>query len=157
MKKSKISAGAVAVMFAAGTIASGASAEDLKAGRWEFTAQVTSLVNHLAPREITPPSGVGLDGGGAGGTHILCITPQRMIPQPASTHHCTFDRFEHTGGTVIWATTCTTADSQTKISGKAVYNGTKMAGTMVIHGSGKGGYSLDMTQRITGKYLGPCY
>jgi len=143
--------------IAIGAAPSRAAAADLRAGKWGFTAQVTSLVTHLAPRAVAPPPGVGITGGvGLGGTHILCITPQRMVPQPASKNRCTFDRMDRSHGTVTWAMTCTASDSKTRISGKATYTGDTMEGTMTIHGSGTGGYSLDMTQHITGKYLGPC-
>jgi uncharacterized protein DUF3617 len=149
---------ACAALIALTTVFVGASAhaEDLQSGKWEFDVRIDTTKMHLSPGVRLPP-GVQLPGRpGRGASHTACITPERMVPGPALLNQCAFDWITHSGGTVKWSVTCNSSDGQVRDSGIATYSGNKMEGTMYIRSIGGHGPPFDITQRISGRYLGPC-
>ena len=113
----------------------------IKAGQWQFTSQ---LQGSAAPAAA---------GNGMPTTYLSCIRADNALPAEIAPQ-CKLDRVEHRGPDVTWAMSCATTG--VKIDGTAHYQGDTMDGTMISHLPGKSGKISDITQRITGRYVGPC-
>jgi hypothetical protein len=118
--------------------------EVLRAGRWQFTAQPPAL-----PFGFSLPSGVQGQPGGASFTS--CIDPALPVPTDPRLA-CTVDGMNRSGTTITWATTCSILQGTFRSEGVAQYSGETMSGTMTTRVPVLG----QLTQRISGRYLGPC-
>jgi hypothetical protein len=110
--------------------------ERIKAGLWQFTAQ------------IEPQPGVQSK---IGANFTNCIDPARSVPVDPSVS-CRIDGMNRRGTAVTWATTCTTPDGTFQSQGAAQYSTTAMSGTLTTEVPVLGG---QVVQLITGRYLGP--
>jgi uncharacterized protein DUF3617 len=140
-----------------------ARAEDaIKAGKWEFSAQVQVPNMPKLPPGVTLPPGVNIGAGGINVTRTSCIdtaTPMPADMRPPSQQHgqCKVDKLENSGGNVRWETTCSQPDGSVLHSeGTAHYAGDKMEATMKTRVSGGTGGMNESSQHITGRYLGAC-
>ena len=118
--------------------------EVLRAGRWQFTAEPPAL-----PFGFSLPSGVQGQPGGASFTS--CIDPALSVPTDPRLA-CTVDGMNRSGTTITWATTCSILQDTFRSEGVAQYSGDTMSGTMTTRVPVLG----QLTQRISGRYLGPC-
>jgi len=128
----------------------------VKGGRWEFTSQLqTPAMPHLPPGVSLPPAVQTQPGGGMSATHTSCVDPERALPaDPRS--GCKVDDMTRNGGTITWSTTCTTQQGTVRSDGVAHYRGDTMEATMTTHVPTGNDRTMDNSQRITGRYLGPC-
>jgi len=128
----------------------------VKRGRWEFTSQLqTPAMPQMPPGVSLPPGVQAPPGGGMSATHTSCIDPEKAVPtDPRS--ECRVDGMQRNGGTITWSTTCTTPQGTVRSEGVAHYRGDTMEGTMTTRVPTANGQTMDNTQRITGRYLGPC-
>ncbi|HQT25958.1 MAG TPA: DUF3617 domain-containing protein [Burkholderiales bacterium] len=113
-----------------------------KAGEWEFTTQ-TSIQN----MSQLPP-GMGMHSY----TFRNCITERDAVPQRQNGEQkCKMTKMVRRGDTVNWEISCDTPNGETKGVGSATYSGDTMRSTMHFTGG-----PMDMTQEMTGHYVGPC-
>lgn len=86
-----------------------------------------------------------------------CLTEEDMVPQQQNGRdHCTITKMDRQGNTVNWASTCDTPDGKMTATGTATYRGDNMTASTHMTGTGHGGKPIDMTQDITGQYVGAC-
>ena len=134
---------AVAVML--GLVwAAGASAE-MKEGLWEITtkAEMKGMPNNQMPAM----------------TMKQCMTKKDMTPKPANKgeQNCKMKDQKVMGDTVTYAMECRDKDGTvTESTGKMTYKGDSFEGSNNVTMKGKQGPPMQMTSRMTGKYLGPC-
>jgi hypothetical protein len=136
------------------------AADAIKPGRWEFTSQMQTPAMPATPQlppGVTLPLGVTMPpaGGGMNVTHTSCIETDKAVPTDPRPE-CKIDRMQRDGGTVSWATTCTTGQGTIRSQGVARYSGDTMNSTLITQVPQAGGNTMETTQRITGRYLGPC-
>ena len=128
----------------------------VKPGSWEFTAQLERAAAAL------PLAGVPTAGGqqapatsGVAPTYRMCVEPERPVPSELGPN-CKLERVTRNDPQIDWSMACTTADGTVHSNGAAQYHGLTMAATLVNHVPAGDGKVTDITQRITGRYLGPC-
>jgi len=145
------------------TIGSAHAADGIKAGKWEFSAQVQVPNMPKLPPGITLPPNINIGPGGINVTRTSCVdsatpTPADMRPPNQQHGQCKVTKLDNNGGTVKWETTCTQADNGTVVhaEGVAHYAGDTMEATMKTQVTGNNGSANESTQHITGHYLGPC-
>jgi Protein of unknown function (DUF3617) len=149
----------VLAAFAAG---SAHAADGVKAGKWEFSAEIQVPKMPKLPPGVTLPSGVQFHSGGLAITRISCVDAAAPIPadlRPPNQQHgqCKVAKLNNNGGTVTWETACPQSDgSVAHMDGVAHYTGNTMEATMKTRVSGATGGASETTQHITGHYLGPC-
>jgi hypothetical protein len=115
--------------------ASGRAEEAIRAGLWQFTSQDQSANS------------------ASGGTSFTsCIDPARSVPTDPR-FGCSVRGVNRSGARVSWAMTCTVPQGVFSSQAVAEYRGGTMDGTMTTFVPMIGG---QMTQRISGRYLGPC-
>jgi len=133
---------AVAVML--GLIwAAGASAE-MKEGLWEITTktEMKGMPNQMPAM-----------------TMKQCMTKKDMAPKPMSKgeQNCKMKDQKVVGDTVTYVMECREKDgSVMESTGKMTYKGDSFDGTNNVTMKGKQGPPMQMTSRMSGKYLGPC-
>jgi Protein of unknown function (DUF3617) len=117
-------------------VAASTRAEDApRAGLWQFTSQDQS------------------GNSGSGSTSFTsCIDPARSVPTDPRLG-CSVRGVNRSGTRVSWAMTCTVPQGVFNSQAVAEYRGGAMDGTMTTYVPMIGG---QMTQRISGRYLGPC-
>lgn len=114
---------------------SGRGEDAVRAGLWQFTSQDQS------------------GNSGSGGTSFTsCIDPARSVPTDPR-FGCNVRGVNRSGTRVSWAMTCTVPQGVFSSQAVAEYRGGTMDGTMTTFVPMIGG---QMTQRISGRYLGPC-
>ncbi len=159
-----IAAAAAIMVFA---IMQGEAADQVKGGKWEFSVQVQIPGLAQLPPGITLPPGVAMPAGvqiGSGGVSVVraeCINAANPVPvDPRGTGQgggpCKLDKMEASGGTIKWAATCTSPDSVVRSEGVAHYNGDTMEADFTMRTTAKGSPPMEMSQHMTGRYLGPC-
>ena len=116
-------------------VAASARAEDTRAGLWQFTSQDQSG-----------------NSGSSGTSFTSCIDPARSVPTDPR-FGCNVRGVNRSGTRVSWAMTCTVPQGVFSSQAVAEYRGATMDGTMTTYVPMIGG---QMTQRISGRYLGPC-
>ena len=121
--------------FPALIAASSQAQEATRAGLWQFTAQDQSASSSAG-----------------GSTFTTCLDPARSVPTDPRLA-CTVQRVNRSGAGVSWAMTCTVPQGVFSSQAVAEYRGGTMDGTMTTSVPMIGG---QMTQRISGRYLGPC-
>ena len=150
-----------------------ADAGAIKPGEWQFSTQLQTQAppqasgTQLLPG-AAPPAGTAPPGGALKTTYTSCIAADKAVPS-AFGSGCTLDSAQRNGARITWSMTCTNRQNAVRSDGVAQYRGDTMDGTMISHlpvGPGaagapgaKGGSNArvtDLTQHITGRYLGPC-
>ena len=128
----------------------------VKPGRWQFTAELQT------PSAPKPPDGaqspratLPQSGGGINTSYYGCITSEKAVPAEFGPQ-CKLDSTERTGPAITWSMTCTNPQGAVRSDGVAQYSGDTMEATMISHLPGADGKATDMTQHITGRYVGPC-
>jgi hypothetical protein len=110
----------------------------VKPGTWEFAAKL----QHQG-------------GGGLAATYRMCVDQNRPVPS-GTAPNCKIEGVARNGQQITWAMVCTNAETTIHSDGAAEYHGETMDATLVNHVPRAEGKLIDITQRITGRYLGPC-
>jgi hypothetical protein len=138
------------------------AADAIKAGKWEFSAQMQMPNVPKLPPGVTLPPGVNIGPGGVNVTKTSCVNSATPMPtdmhSPNDQHgQCKVGNVNNSGGTVTWETSCTQNDGSVIHSdGIAHYTGDTMEATLKTRVTGGSGGTNETTQHITGRYLGPC-
>lgn len=140
MKKTIVMALVVVTSLACATIA----LAEMKEGLWEIK---TSMDMQGMPVKIPPT------------TMQTCISKNDLVPKPAAPKgqepECKIKEQNMAGDTVTYAMECTGQGGMTmEISGKMTYTGDTMEGASTMKLGGPS--PMEMTSKITGKYVGPC-
>jgi len=151
----------VTSLLLGGWMASAFADDAIRAGKWEFSAQIQVPNMPKLPPGVTLP-GVNVGPGGISVTRTSCI--DSATPMPADMHppsqqrgQCKVASLNKSGGTVTWETTCTQPDGTIVHSeGVAHYTGDAMEATLKTRVTGANNQPNETTQHITGRYLGPC-
>ena len=118
-----------------------ASAE-IKDGLWEMTTKVEMK---------------GMPAQMPASTVRQCITKNNPVPQSdAKGYKCKTKDYKVSGDTVTYTVECTGKDSFVLTSGKTTYKGNTFDGTSTTNIKTKGQPEVQMTNKISGKYIGPC-
>jgi hypothetical protein len=144
--------GASALVLAAAGAAQAGAADAITPGRWEFTAQLQAAAPAAGGQT---PAAAKARGGGAKATYTSCIAADRAVPTELGPQ-CKIDSSKRHGGRLTWSMTCTNPQNSVHSDGEAQYHGDAMEATMTSHLPGADGTTTDMSQHITGRYLGPC-
>jgi hypothetical protein len=128
-------------------VASANAQEATRPGLWQFTAQGQMA---RSPAGFSSPPGAETQPGGTSFTS--CIDPARSVPTDPSLS-CSVESTNRSGATVRWTMTCSVPQGAFRSDAVAQYRGGTMDGTMTTYVPMIGG---QMTQRLTGRYLGPC-
>jgi hypothetical protein len=132
------------------------AADAVKPGRWEFTSQLQMPAKAQLPPGVQLPPGMSVPpSGGAGASNTLCVQPDKAVPTDPRPE-CKLDRMRRNGGTVNWATICKTAQGTVRSRGIAHYTGDTMEARLSTQVPQANGGTMETSQRIVGKYLGPC-
>ena len=136
------------IVLASAISAASRAADEIKAGKWEFTTQMQ------LPGAAQPPPGVQPSvGGSAPMIRTSCIDAANPIPAEGQ---CKLDRVDRHGGAVTWAMTCNTPRGPILSSGSGRYAGDTMEAALTARVPSPNGQPVDTPGRITGRYLGPC-
>jgi hypothetical protein len=113
-----------------------------KEGLWEMTTQVQMKG---MPQQM--PST----------TVRQCITKNDPVPkEPNKNYDCKTTSLKTSGNTVSYTAECNGPEGKMTVSGKSTYSGDRMEGEATTTVKMKGQPSMEMTSKMTGKYLGPC-
>ena len=141
------------IVLAFGLAAGTAYAADaIKAGKWEFTAQVQLPKMPKLPPGVQLPPGVNIGPGGINVTRTSCVNTAMPMPtdlRPPSQQHaqCKIGDVHTVGATVTWDTTCAQSDGSVVHSdGVAHYTGDTMEATMKTRVTGGPGGTNETTQ-----------
>ena len=156
-------ASAIAIAALAAWSSEMARADDaIRAGKWEFAAQVRVPNMPKLPPGVTLPPGINIGAKGIDVTRTSCVnaaapTPADMRPPSQQHGQCKLNKLDSSGGAVHWESTCTQADGSVVHSdGVAHYAGNTMEATLRTQISGGSHPMSETSQHITGRYLGPC-
>jgi hypothetical protein len=143
-------AGGLLLTLALASIMSAAprAADEIKAGKWQFTTEM-----QLPGAAQSPPGVQASAGGNAPMTRTACIDAANPIPAEAQ---CTLDRVDRQGSVVTWAMTCNTPRGPILSAGSGRYAGDTMEATLTARVPGPNGQPVDTPGRISGRYLAPC-
>jgi len=86
-------------------------------------------------------------------TYTTCIESDNAVPADLGPQ-CSLQRQERRGSQISWSMSC--ANTGVRSEGLAQYRGDTMQATVVSHIPGAAGRVTDMTQHLTGRYLGSC-
>jgi hypothetical protein len=128
----------------------------VKPGRWQFTAELQTPAAAKSPEaaQAAQPT-LPQSGGGINTSYYGCITSERAVPAEFGPQ-CKLDSTDRNGPAITWSMTCTNPQGAVRSDGVAQYSGDTMEATMISHLPGADGKVTDMTQHITGRYVGPC-
>ena len=136
------------IILASASSAASRAADEIKAGRWQFTTQMQ------LPGATQSPSGVQASAGGnAPMTSTACIDAANPIPTEGQ---CKLDRVDRHGSGVTWAMTCNTPRGPIPSAGSGRYAGDTMEATLTARVPGPNGQPVDTPGHISGRYIGPC-
>lgn len=139
------------------------AADGPKPGRWEYTT--TMQMPGMAampklPEGVQLPPGVTMPQMGPKGltsSFQQCVTGEEAIPRNENGREdCTVTKQERKGNTVRWAATCNTPQGKAEGEGSVTYQGDSMQGNFRFKGQDGRGQPFEMTQQMSGRYLGPC-
>lgn len=156
----KLASAMVLTILAAG---SAHAADGIKAGKWEFAAQVQMPNMPKLPPGVQLPPGINIGKGGISVTRTSCV--DSATPMPADMHQsnqqhgqCKVAKLDSSGGTVRWESTCTQASDGSTVhsEGVAHYTGDTMEADVKTAVTSPGNPPNLTTQHVTGHYLGPC-
>ena len=136
------------VILASASSVPSRAADEIKAGKWQFTTEMQ------LPGATQPPPGVqAAAGGNAPMTRTACIDAANPIPAEAQ---CKLDQVDRRGNVVTWAMTCNSPRGPILSAGSGRYAGDTMEATLTARVPGPNGQPVDTPGRITGRYLAPC-
>ena len=124
------------------------AADEIKAGKWEFTTQM-----QLPGAAQSPPGVQAPAGGNAPMTRTSCIDDANPIPAEGQ---CKLDQVDRHGSVVTWAMTCNSPRGPILSAGSGRYAGDTMEATLTARVPGPNGQPVDTPGHITGRYLAPC-
>ena len=163
----KIQLAPAALLLLAVHVAPPAQAADaVRPGKWEYTV-TTQMPNmpqipQLPPGVKLPPN-VQAGAGGMTATHTSCLTsgdPAAELTRPrgprAAESRCQLEQMNRGGGTLSWVTSCTTPDGTSRSEGSARYTADRMEATTNTRTTHQGGQPMEVTNRVSGRYVGPC-
>jgi uncharacterized protein DUF3617 len=131
----------------------------VKPGQWEFTTRLDASAAQPPPGSQSPPAqsppATPLQSGGEA-TYLSCIQSDRPVPFQFDGAQCKLDSRERQGPRIAWSMTCTNPQGAVRSDGTAQYRGDTMDGTLINHFPAGNGTVTDLTQRITGRYIGAC-
>jgi len=136
------------VVLASTLSAASRAADEIKAGKWEFTTQM-----QLPGPAQSPPGVQASAGGNAPMTRTACIDAANPIPAEGQ---CKLDRVDRHGSVVTWAMTCNSPRGPILSAGSGRYAGDAMEATLTARVPGPNGQPVDTPGHITGRYLAPC-
>lgn len=126
----------------------------IKPGIWEFTSE---LQTPAAPLSEPPPQSSQTappqTADAVKTVNTVCIVADNAVPAEVGPD-CNLDNVKRAGSRITWSMTCT--KTQLRAEGVAQYYGDTMNGTVVSRMPSARGASIDITQRIRGRYLQPC-
>ena len=133
-----------------------------KEGKWEYTSEMNVPGMQQTPKlpdNVKLPPGVQMPKMGPNGmihTFTQCVAKEDWVPrEQKGAEQCKLTQQERSGDTVKWETVCATPQGRMTGQGVATYKGTTMNATMKMTAAGRDGFA--MTQKISGRYLGPCH
>lgn len=124
------------------------AAEEIKAGKWQFTTEMQIPAMVQSSPGATAPSA-----GNSPMTRTACIDPAHPIPEEAQ---CKLDNIQRRDGNVVWSMTCSSPQGPVQSTGSAHYAGETMSASLTARVPGPNGKPVDAPGRITGRYIGPC-
>lgn len=124
------------------------AADEIKAGKWQFTTQM-----QLPGAAQSPPGVPASTGGSAPMIRTSCIDAANPIPAEGQ---CKLDRVDRHGVVVSWAMTCNSPRGPILSAGSGRYAGDTMEATLTARVPGPNGQPVDTPGHITGRYLAPC-
>jgi hypothetical protein len=136
------------VVLASTLSAASRAADEIKAGKWEFTTQMQLPGPAQSPRGVQASAG-----GNAPMTRTACIDAANPIPAEGQ---CKLDRVDRHGSVVTWAMTCNSPRGPILSAGSGRYAGDTMEATLTARVPGPNGQPVDTPGHITGRYLAPC-
>ena len=86
-------------------------------------------------------------------TYTTCIERDNAVPADLGPQ-CSLERQDRRGSQISWSMSC--ANTGVRSEGLAQYRGDTMQAAVVSHIPGAAGRVTDMTQHLTGRYLGSC-
>jgi Protein of unknown function (DUF3617) len=143
-------AGGILLSIVLATAGSGPSraADEIKAGKWQFTTQM-----ELPGAAQSPPGIQASAGGNAPMTLTACIDAAHPVPAEGQ---CKLDRVDRQGAGLTWAMTCNTPRGPIVSAGSGRYAGDTMEAALTARVPGPNGQPVDTLGHITGRYLGAC-
>src|SRR6266851_9355712 len=137
-----------------------ADSSGVKPGQWEFTTRLDASATPRPPSgaqspQSQPPQSTPPQSGG-GATYLSCVQSDRPVPFQFDGAQCKLDSRERQGARITWSMICSNPQGAVRSDGVAQYRGDTMDGTLINHFPAANGTVTDLTQRITGRYLGPC-
>lgn len=115
---------------------------NMQEGMWEITS---TMEMPGMPASIPPMK------------HTQCITKKDMIPQSGDKEQdCKITQTSVSGNTVTWTVKCSAEEGAMEGTGKITYSGEKFDGSMVMTMQDPGQSKMKMTQRMSGRRIGPC-
>jgi hypothetical protein len=141
--------------------AGSARADDaIKAGKWEYTAQVQMPNMPKLPPGVQLPPNIQMGPNGMKVTNTRCITPDEAAPDGRplgqQNNKCTRDKWERDGGTLHWVITCQTQHGPAHSEGVGHYHGDTMEADITTQTLLPNGGPSQTTTHVTGHYLGAC-
>jgi len=122
----------------------------IRTGRWEFSARLQTPASASSPASA---DAVPAPPGGMQTTYTTCIERDNAVPADLGPQ-CSLERQDRRGSQISWSMSC--ANTGVRSEGLAQYRGDTMQATVVSHIPGAAGRVTDMTQHLTGRYLGSC-
>jgi hypothetical protein len=121
--------------------AAGASAE-IKEGQWEITTKT-----EMKGMPVQMPAT----------TMKQCITKKDPVPQKQEKgQECKIKDQKISGDTVTYTVECRSAEATTVSTGKTTYKANSFDGTTSTVIKAKGQPEMQITNTMSGKYIGPC-
>jgi hypothetical protein len=113
-----------------------ANGMNMKEGLWEITMQMDMPGMQMPPQKFTQ-----------------CITKDKAIPEDPDTEDksCKMEYKKITGDTIIWKVVCKDKEGKFTSEGKITYKGNTLVGEIKSKSDG-----MEMTQKMTGKWVGQC-
>jgi hypothetical protein len=163
----KFSGAGVLAFFAslAGAALTAVHAQDaIRPGKWEYTVTMQMPNPPQLPPGVQTPPNAQMSGGGMTVTHTSCLNGNDPIaelrrPQGApgsSEEQCKVERMQRSGGTINWASSCTTSEATVRTEGTAHYNGGRMEANFTTRTVRANGAPIQAAQHVVGRYVGPC-
>jgi hypothetical protein len=127
-------------------------AGSIKPGRWEFRTRLQTP----ASASSRPPAAARVVPAAAEGmltTYTTCIEADNAVPADLGPQ-CRLERHERRGSRISWSMSC--SNTGVRAEGVAQYRGDTMLATVVSRLPAAAGTFTEMTQHLTGRYLGRC-
>jgi hypothetical protein len=85
-------------------------------------------------------------------TYTHCLTKKDMVPQKEEPNQeCKMIKHDVKGDTVTWVIECKTREGTAVSNGRVTYKGTTFEGGIKVKHAG-----MEMTQNLSGKWIGKC-